>query len=154
MENDRKDRLLLLLIFRSIVVSAMYVNNPVIDGISFQNVILRFIPFLANYNPVTIGLTFIIICFAIAFLFSDKSIPSKHQDHSGDSRKPKPIVQNVFIRPIVERPLISSKHQPESLFNTSRSKKKQNTYHSFQPKKKRLVIRNYYDKRNRRRFGW
>ena len=149
-----KDRISLLLIFGSIVVSVMYIHNPVIDTTTFQDVVHRFLPFLSNYNPVIVGLAFIIICFAIAFLFSDKSIPSKHQDHSGDSRKPKPIVQDVIIRPIVEQPLISAKHQPESLFNTSRSKKKQNTYHSFKPKKKRLVIRNYYDRRNRTRFGW
>ena len=154
MENDRKDRLLLLLIFGPIAISAMYINNTVIDGISFRDVVHRYIPVIANYNPVTVGLIFIIICFVLAFLCSDKSIPSKHQDHSGNSRKPKPIVQDILIRPVLEQPVNSSGHVKEQVETRLGHIWTQKTYHSSKPRKKRPVIRNYYDRRNRHIFKW
>jgi len=152
-----KDRISLLVIFGSILIGVMYYKNSVIDGLYFQSVIHRFLPFLKQYDPLLVCIVFILGCFFLVFIFSNKSMPQRQQyqnDNTNQKYEPYPIVQDVIIRPIVEQPLISSKHQPESLFNTSRSKKKQNTYHSFQPKKKRLVIRNYYDRRNRKRFGW
>lgn len=152
-----KDRISLLLIFGSILLAVMYYKNSVIDGLYFQSVIHRFLPFLKQYDPLLVCIVFIMGCFFLMFIFSDRSISQKKQYQNGNTNQkydPDPIVQDVIIRPIVEQPLISAEHQPESLFNTSRSKKKQNTYHSFKPKKKRLVIRNYYDRRNRKRFGW
>jgi len=152
-----KDRISLLVIFGSILIGVMYYKNSVIDGLYFQSVIHRFLPFLKQYDPLLVCIVFIMGCFFLLFVFSDRSISQKQQYRNGNTNQkyePDPIVQDVIIRPIVEQPLISAKHQPESLFNTSRSKKKQNTYHSFQPKKKRLVVRNYYDRRNRKRFGW
>jgi len=162
MEKDRKDRLLLLLIFGSIILSVTYINNTVIDGISFQDVVHRYIPFVANYNPVTVGLIFIIVCFALAFLISDKSIPSKHQHYSGGSgssggvgggsSKPKPIVQDVVIRTVVEQPANSSGHVVEQAETRPGRVQTQKTHHPT--KQKKLIIYNYYDRRNRKRFHW
>lgn len=147
METGQKNKLQLLMIFGSICLSIMYVNNTTIDGTSFRGVVHRFIP-LANYNPVTVGLVFVIVCFVLAFLISDKSIPSKHQHHSvggggSSSSKPEPVVQEIIIRTIVEKPVNSSGpaiEQPK-------------TRHEHSSKSKPIIY-DFYDKKNRKRFHW
>ena len=152
MEKDRKDRLLLLLIFGSIVISVIYINNPVIDGVSFQNTIHRFLPFLSDYNPAIVGIIFIIICFGIAFLLSDKSIPKQNHTSENQSSDVKPIVQPIIIKPIIEQPVNSSGHTIEQAETHPGHIQTQNKYHTSKPKK--TMIYNYYDRKNRKRFHW
>ena len=153
METHQKDKLQLLMIFGSVVTAIMYIHNPVIDTISFQDVVHRFLPFLAQYNPVSISLIFIIICFTIAFLLSDKSIPSKHQQHSNDS-KPEPIVQDVIIRTVVKQPQHTLSNSSGHVIHQPESNRTQKTYHPSKQRKKQFIFHNFYDKRNRKRFHW
>ena len=143
METDQKNRLQLIMIFGSICLSLAYINNPIINGTSFRGAIYRFLPFLADYNPVTISLIFIIICFTIAFLLSDKSIPTK-QDHNVDSSKPKPIVQDVIIRTTVIEPEHTSSNSSGPVIEPQHEDEEQ----------KKPIIYDFYDKKNRKRFHW
>ena len=152
MESYKKERLQLLMIFGSICLSIMYINNPIINEISFRSSIHRFLPFLAQYNPVTISLIFVIVCFGIAFLSSNKSIPKQNHTSENQSSDVKPIVQTIIIKPIIEQPVNSSGHTIEQAETHPGHIQTQNKYHTSKPKK--TMIYNYYDRKNRKRFHW
>jgi len=124
-----KDRIPLSLIFGSVVVSVLYMDNT--NG--FQTTINGYLPFLTRFHPITIGILFIISCFVLAVLFKDKSL---HQQ-SQQQEPLKPIVQPVIIKPIVE------KNQQEGIRHRPQSKQTRNRYHNHRSKKK-LKFRNYW----------
>lgn len=67
--SEKKQRLILTLIFGSIMIGVMWINNPLIEGISFREVCDRF-------------LFFIIIGYAILFIslfVSNKTKPKQEE---------------------------------------------------------------------------
>lgn len=151
METDQKNRLQLLMIFGSVCLAIVYINNPMIGTISFRGALYRFLPFLSDYNPVSISLIFIVVCFGIAFLSSNKSIPKQNKSEN-QSSDVKPIVQPIIIKPIIEQPVNSSGHTIEQAETHPGHIQTQNKYHTSKPKK--TMIYNYYDRKNRKRFHW
>lgn len=77
MEKKDRTRLELTLICGSLLLSAVYLNNPTINGISFRSVLPDF---LNAYHPLIVVFVFVMCCFGLAFLSCDKTIPQKKQN--------------------------------------------------------------------------
>ena len=76
MEKKDRTRLELTLICGSLLLSAVYLNNPTINGISFRSILPDF---LNAYHPLLVVSVFVMCCIGLAFLSCDKTIPQKKQ---------------------------------------------------------------------------
>ena len=87
MENEKKQRLILLAIFGSLILVVIYLNNSTIGNINFRETSSLFLWLIV------IGYSLLFL----AFIFSDKTIPPKKKQQKKTIQKLKPDENDPII---------------------------------------------------------